>query len=169
MVFVLGFSTLALALDPVAPRSERKFGEILVESPLPESDTCELSPTSKGGGETQKFKAGETTKVPVGEYDLKVKLQDAEWKMHVTIHPTERADIKVTGYGNLKVTSPSPKSDKVEASSTDGKFSKSFAPNHVQTLPTGTYNVKVIMGSDQVTENNVVIVTNTTREVIASH
>jgi hypothetical protein len=114
LVFVLGFSTLALALDPVAPRAERKFGEILVESPLPESDLCELTPTSKGG-EAQKFKPGETTKVPVGEYDLKVKLQDAEWKTHLTIHPTERADIKVTGYGNLKVTTPNPKSDKVES------------------------------------------------------
>jgi len=157
-----------LALDPVAPRSERKFGEVLVKSPLPETDMVELIPTAKGG-EPHKFKPGETVKVPVGEYDVKVKLQDGEWTNHITVHPTERNDVVVTGYGNLKVNTPSPKSDKVEVTALDGKMIKTFNPTRVTTLPTGTYNVKVIMGPDQITQNNVVIVTNTTREVSASH
>jgi len=160
------------ALDPVAPRSERKYGELMVQTPLP-SDVCEIKMVKdknrdEGVEYQQSFKPGETIKVPVGDYALKVKLQDREWTSQVTVHPTERTDIKVTGYGNLKVNSPNPSGDTVEVATPDGKVVSSFHPNQVKTLPTGTYNVTVKMKGTSITQPDVVIITNTTREVSAS-
>ncbi len=162
----------AWALDPVAPRAERKYGELAVQTPLA-SDECEIKMTKDKNRDAgidyqQKFKPGETIKIPVGDYDLTVKLQDREWKTQVTIHPTERTDVKVTGYGNLKVTSPNPSKDTVEVATLDGKVISSFHPTQVKTLPNGTYNVTVKMGGASITQPNVVIITNTTREVSAS-
>jgi hypothetical protein len=170
---LLGIPLVSLALDPVAPRAERKLGELLVKSPLPQSDVCEIASISKKGETFQEavkqtFKPGEKIRIPVGDYFLKVKLQDAEWTSNITVQPTERTDVTVTGYGNLKVITPKPKSDTVEVYSLDGKMVKSFNPTEVKTLPTGIYNVKVKMNGTEVTENNVNIVTNTTREVSAS-
>ncbi len=161
------------ALDPVAPRSERKYGQLMVETPL-STDVCEIQMTQDknrdaGSGYQQSFKPGETIKVPVGDYSLKVKLQDAEWTSQLTVYPTERTDVKVTGYGNLKVMSPNATKDSVEVSNLDGKVVSSFKASQVKTLPTGTYNVTVKMGGGSVTQPNVVIITNTTREVSASY
>lgn len=161
------------ALDPVAPRAERKYGELAVQTPLP-SDTCEIKMTKDKNRDAgidyqQSFKPGETIKIPVGDYDLTVKLQDREWKTQITIHPTERTDVKVTGYGNLKVTTPNPSKDSVEVADLGGKVISTFHPSQVKTLPTGTYNVKVKMGGTSITQPNVVIITNTTREITASY
>lgn len=171
ILFLLGVSNI-WALDPVAPRAERKYGELMVQTPLP-SDTCEIRMTKDKNRDAgidyqQKFKPGETIKIPVGDYDLTVKLQDREWKTQVTIHPTERTDVKVTGYGNLKVNSPNPGKDTVEVATLDGKVISTFHPSQVKTLPNGTYNVTVKMGGVSITQPNVVIITNTTREVSAS-
>ncbi|MFO1518209.1 MAG: hypothetical protein U1F57_00870 [bacterium] len=169
LVFFTGFIPLSFALDPVAPRSERKFGQLMVKSPLPDTDVCELT-SAKDSKEPfkQTFKPFENVKVPVGDYVLTVKLQDAEWKTNITIQPTERNDVVVTGYGNLKVKTPNPSKDTVEVYKSDGKLLKTFNPTKVMTIPTGTYNVKVKMNGAEITEPNVVIVTNTTREVSAS-
>lgn len=168
-LFLTGTCLTVYALDPVAPRSERKYGQLMVKSPLPDSDICEvMSVKGAAQGVKQSFKPGETIKVPVGDYFLKVRLQENEWTANITVYPTERTDIVVTGYGNLKVNSPKPGSDTVEVSTLDGKVVKSFHPTRVQTLPTGTYNVKVKMDGAEITQSNVVIVTNTTREVSAS-
>lgn len=161
------------ALDPVAPRAERKYGQLMVETPLP-SDVCEIKMIrdknrDAGIDYQQSFKPGETIKVPVGEYALKVKLQEGEWNSQVTVYPTERSDVKVTGYGNLKVTSPNPSKDSVEVAALDGKVISTFHPAELKTLPTGTYNVKVKMGGGTITQPNVVIITNTTREISASY
>lgn len=163
----------ALALDPVAPRAERKLGELLVKSPMPETDTCQVNFISKKGETFQdpvkeSFKPGQKIRVPVGDYALKCKLQEAEWSSNITVQPTERTDVTVTGYGNLKVVTPKPGSDTVEVYTQDGKLVKSFNPTGVKTLPTGNYNVKVKMSGAEITEKNVSIVTNTTREIAAS-
>ncbi len=174
LVFIFVFSSqVASALDPVAPRAERKYGELMVKTPLP-TDTCEIKMTKDknrdaGVDYQQTFKPGETLKIPVGDYVLKVKLQDREWTSQITIQPTERTDVVVTGYGNLKVTSPSPSKDKVEVYGLDGKLVSSFNPSQVKTLPTGTYNVTIKMGGASITQSNVVIITNTTREISASY
>ena len=160
------------ALDPVAPRAERKYGELTVQTPLA-SDVCSIKMTKDKNRDAgidyqQSFKPGETIKIPVGDYELKVKLQDREWTTQVTIHPTERTDVKVTGYGNLKVNSPSPNKDTVEVATLDGKVISTFHPSQVKTLPNGTYNVTVKMSGTSITQPNVMIITNTTREVSAA-
>ncbi len=154
------------ALDPVAPVSERKFGFLQVHSPLPESDICTV--TNPTTGFSQTFKPGETIKIPVGEYSLNVKLQHNEWSSPAIIQPTERTDIFVTGYGNLKVTAANPTTTSIEVYSQDGRLITQFAPNGPQTLPTGTYNLKIKIGNSTAQQEGVVIITNTTREIMVS-
>jgi len=173
LMLTLGLSVSAFALDPVAPRAERKLGELLVKSPLPETDTCQVNFISKKGETFQEpvkesFKPGQKIRIPVGDYTIKCKLQDAEWSSNITVSPTERTDVTITGYGNLKVITPKPSADTVEVYTLDGKMVKSFNPTGVKTIPTGTYNVKVKMSGAEITENNVAIVTNTTREIAAT-
>jgi hypothetical protein len=174
ILFVLAFSTMLgvrnlSALDPVAPKSERAFGFIKVESPLPDSDLCEVTRVDDKNSFKQSFKPAEMVKLPVGNYLLVVKLQNNEWTSSAKISPTEYTKMVVIGYGNLKVTTPNPSTDKVEVYTLDGKLIKSFSSSNPQTLPTGTYNVKIKIGASEVAENNVVILTNTTREIVASN
>jgi hypothetical protein len=164
VMFGLSLISPAFALDPVAPRSERGTGHLMVESPMPQSDTCEIS-NMKG---SQSCKIGTINKVPIGDYTIKVKLQENEWTSPITIKPTELTEVVVVGYGNLKVNTPNPTSDKIEVYSLDGKLVKAFSPSMTHTLPTGTYNVKIKVGKSEATMNNVTIITNTTRELDVS-
>lgn len=171
-VFILCGLQNVWALDPVAPRAERKYGELMVQTPLP-SDVCSIKMTKDKNRDAgidyqQTFKPNETIKIPVGDYLLTVKLQDREWTSQVTIQPTERTDVKVTGYGNLKVNSPNPNKDTVEVATLDGKVISTFHPSQVKTLPNGTYNVTVKFGGTSITQPDVMIITNTTREISAS-
>ncbi len=172
VVFLLAIVAFpALALDPVAPKSERRYGQIAVHTPLPSSDTCQI--VAKSGSFQQSFKPEETVKVPVGDYTVKVKLQDQDWSKNITIHPTERTDVFVTGFGNLKVSSPDPTLDVVEVLDQSGKQVANFHPNMVKTLPVGNYSVIVKMKlsrrkNTQVRQDNVSIMTNATREIVAS-
>jgi len=172
VVFLLALIAFpALALDPVAPKSERRYGQIAVHSPLPGSDTCQI--VAKTGSFQQSFKPEETIKVPVGDYTVKVKLQDQDWSKNITVHPTERTDVFVTGYGNLKVSSPDPALDVVEVLDQSGKQVANFHPSTVKTLPVGNYSVIVKMKlsrrkNTQVRQDNVSIMTNATREIIAA-
>jgi hypothetical protein len=138
-------SRVCLALDPVAPKVERAFGFVQVVSPLPDSDQCALFDSS---GARIDFKPGQMMKVPVGEYTLKVKLQNDEWSKPVMVTPTEFTYVAVPGFGNLKVKTPSPESDTVEIYSEDGSFLRSFPASQTETIPMGTYQVKVKMGSN---------------------
>jgi hypothetical protein len=168
----------ALAFDPVAPRSDRPFGFLKVDTPLPQSDLCEI--TSINGvkyGYHLAFRPGEMIQVPIGEYELKVKLQDGEWTSPITVTSTEFTNVVVPGYGNLKVQAPHPW-DMVEVYSRDGQLLKRFPASKVKTMPIGIYDVRVTMESDlanrgNVTVNtmiaskhNVMIAPNTTRELI---
>lgn len=163
LLFVLAVGTRAFALDPVAPKSERGSGFLKVQTPLPESDTAELTGAKNF---KQEIKPGEMVKVPVGNYTLKVNLQgDQKWSSSVEIKPTEYTKATVTGYGNLKVNTPNPESDQIEVTSQDGKVVKEFHSKKIKTLPIGTYSVKIKVGKASTVENDVVIVTNTTREL----
>ncbi len=172
VIFLLAiFISPVWALDPVAPKSERRYGQVAVHSPLPSSDTCQI--VAKTGSFQQSFKPEETIKVPVGDYTVKVKLQDQEWSKAITVHPTERTDVFVTGYGNLKVSSPDPATDMVEVLDKSGKQVASYHPTTVKTLPVGNYSVIVKMQlsrrkSTQVRQDNVSIMTNATREIVAA-
>ncbi|GEM_PF-1100161 len=168
ILWVMIFSQITYALDPVAPLSERKQGSLSVKTPLPETDVCEVIGSNSLQPFQQKFKSGELIKLPVGNYIVKVALQDTEWERGITIEPTERTDIVVTGYGNLKVVTPHPSKDVVEVYTAEGKMLRSFHPTRTKTLPTGTYNIKVKMGEAEVTQRDVMIVSNTTREISTS-
>jgi hypothetical protein len=163
----LGAAFPSFALDPVAPREERAFGFLRVETPLPATDECEVSAVAPASGYKKAFKPGQTMKIPVGDYLLSVKLQDRVWKNPISIRATELTALVVPGFGNLKVTSPR-RSDTVEVYSPKGGFVTSFPASQVKTLPVGRYHVKVKMKSLETPRIQVAIVTNTTREVVAS-
>ncbi len=167
-MFLLALPLTALALDPVAPRSERAFGFFKVESPQPQSDQCTLSrlmPSSL----TLSCQPNTMIKIPVGEYQVTVKMQGGySWTSRVSVRPTEYTSVAVLGYGNLKVTSPRA-SDIVQVLSSDGKEIGQFQANTVKTIPTGIYDVKVKSNNGQSSLNNVRIVTDTTRELLVSY
>src|SRR4030095_8263548 len=102
----LGVLPQVFALDPVAPRAERKLGELLVKSPLPETDTCQVNFISKKGETFQEpvkesFKPGQKIRIPVGDYALKCRLQEADCSSKISVNPTERTAVTITGYGHL--------------------------------------------------------------------
>lgn len=177
LLFALGAGT-ASALDPVAPKTDRAFGFLRVDTPLP-SDRCEiLSTKGLSPGFASSCRSGEMMKVPVGVYQLKVGLQNgATWSSAITIHSTEFTKVAVPGFGNLRVQSPDSSFDRVELYSLDGELIKSFPAGTLQTLPMGTYNVMVKMrGPFKVTKHipvvahrdNVQIWPEATRELIVS-
>lgn len=166
-VFLLCFSSPLRALDPVAPREERAFGFLKVNTPLPLTDRCEVSAVAPASGYRQGFKPGERIKIPVGDYLLKVQLQDRAWQNPISVRATELTAIVVTGFGNLKVSSPK-KSDTVEVYSSKGALVSQFPASQVKTLPVGRYQVKVRMGDLETPKIQVAVITNTTREVIAT-
>lgn len=157
-------SLRVFALDPVAPISERKFGMIFVKTPQPGSDTITL--TAVEGGKKQSLESEKEIKVPIGDYQVSVKMQDYLYEQQVKVGGTERTEVIVPGYGNLKVISPEGSTVEVYKTGTESLVAK-FPVKQVKVLPTGYYDVRIRFGNSSVTSNNVWIVTNTTREVEA--
>lgn len=163
----LFFPLGARALDPLASREERNKGMIFVKTPLPEADLVTLTLTNGGPGES--LKPNDMRWVPVGDYLVTVKMGEYQYNQSVTVKPTERTDVVVPGYGNLKVTSINP-TDTVEVFKKGTKAAVTkFPASQIRTLPTGHYDVKVTVGNTSVTKDNVYVVTNTTREVVVSY
>ena len=162
----LGGMQAALALDPVAPVSERKYGIVYVKSTLPKSDIITLT-SSTDPTNTLSLKSETDAKVPVGDYMVRVEMQDYSYEVEVTVRPTERHEIIVPGFGNLKVNGP--KATVEVFKSGEKKPVATFDTNYVKTLPSGTYEVAISWGSgkkkDTLTQKNVVVVTNTTRQI----
>jgi len=155
----------ARALDPVAPRSSRGHGRIVVHTPQPDSDTVTVS-SVQGSGGTYNPKPGETIDVPIGEYQVSVKMQDYSYVQEVSVDPTETSFIVVPGYGSLKVNSLHA-SDKVTVTDArSGQVVATFPASQTKILPRGYYNIRVeIPGSLPAVKDNVWVVTNTTRIV----
>ncbi len=179
-LFLIVFAVPLWALDPIAPKEERAFGFLSVESPL-ETDVCEITPLGKAERPPITFKSYEMVKVPVGEYNLKVKIQELDWTKQIKVTPTELTQIFVTGYGNLKVKTPHPDKDIVEVFDHSGRLVKSFPSSELKTLPAGNYRVSVKLSTDypnpkdpkqhliqQVTKNTSII-TNETRRLVVSY
>ncbi|HCU23905.1 MAG TPA: hypothetical protein DF383_02720 [Deltaproteobacteria bacterium] len=162
-VCLLPFS--AQALDPIAPISERKFGIIYVKTPQPGSDMVTVIPV--GGGKSMKVASEKEVKVPVGNYEVTVQMQEYQYQNQVAVTGTERTEVIVPGYGNLKVTAPKDASIEVFKSGTQSLVAK-FPPSKLKVLPAGYYDVQISLGGSSVMSNDVWIVTNTTREVEAS-
>ena len=157
-LFLLSGIKAVLALDPVAPKEERAFGFVSVESPLP-TDTAHLTGVAPAGLAPVTFKPGDLMRVPVGEYTLKVKMQGHEWTSPLSVTPTELTAAVVSGYGNLRVSTPSPASDGVEVWTADIRMVASFPASEIKTLPIGTYNVKVKLAPDVMVRDKQKIVT----------
>jgi len=168
LLSLLGFMfcvTNAWALDPVAPVSERKFGVVYVQSTLPGSDIITLT-SSTDPGKVINMKSGVDAKVPVGDYQVRIEMQDYSYEVGVTVRPTERHEIIVPGYGNLKVNGPKAVVEVFEKDSK--KPIAKFDTNYVKTLPKGIYDVKITYGKTKkqsIDEHDVSIVTNTTRQI----
>ncbi len=164
-VFSCLIAAPVLALDPLAPRSERSRGMIYVLTPQPND---KVTITSRAGG-TQSIPTNFVQWVPVGDYTVIAQMQDNRYTQHVTVQPTERTDVVVPGFGNIKVNSISP-GDQVEVyRAKGGSLAAKFPASQIKTLPSGRYDVKITVGKDSVTKNNILIVTNTTRQVDVSY
>lgn len=151
----------ALALDPVAPRSFRKVGMIWVKTPNPSQDKVEI--TKLTTGDKKMVTPGQIELVPVGKYQVKVTMGEYTYEQKVLVEPTERTDVVVPGFGNLKVNSPFKAEVTVYKAQTNQDIAK-FPVNSVKTLPRGFYDVKIKFGNDTVVKkDNLWVVTNTTR------
>ncbi len=170
LLYSLFFSLplISYALDPVAPKADRAFGFFKVETPQ-SSDTCELlrlnpaHPPYKTSCQPNTMMS-----VPVGEYQLNIRMQEYSWNEKVNIHPTEYTSIAVLGYGNLLVNSPRA-TDFVEVINSQGKEVAQFGVNQVKTIPVGSYEVKVKSKGVQASMNKVVVIADKTRELIVSY
>lgn len=153
----------AWSLDPMAPRSERGDGRVVVHTP--QTDNAITIKNTKSGASWNPH-AGETISVPVGNYELNVKMQDYSYQQSFNVASTETSFLVVPGYGSLKVNSIHP-SDKVTVTSDKtGQAVASFPASETKILPRGRYKVSVdVPGMLPAVKNNVWVVTNTTRVV----
>lgn len=158
---IILFSTPAWSLDPLAPRSERGEGRVVVRTP--QTDNAITVTNLKNGGSWNP-KPGQTISVPVGAYELHVKMQDYTYHQNFHVAPTETSFLVVPGFGSLKIQAPNP-SDKVTVTSAKtGQSVASFEASETKILPRGHYNVKIdVPGSLPAVQKNVWVVTNTTR------
>lgn len=163
-LLLLGLAPSARALDPVAPVSERKFGVLFVKTPMPASDQIQIE--SIADGKKQKVASETEAKVPIGDYRVNVKMQDYSYQQEVKVGGTERTEVVVPGFGNLKVEAPKKSLVEVYKRGSQSLVAK-FPVDQVKVLPVGYYDVKISLLDASVTMNNVWIVTNTTREVAA--
>jgi hypothetical protein len=163
-LLLLGLAPAVHALDPIAPTAERKFGVLFVKSPQPKSDQIQIE--SMADGKKQKVASETEVKVPVGDYRVNVKMQDYSYEQEVKVGGTERTEVVVPGFGNLKVEAPKKSTVEVFKRGSQSLVAK-FPVDQVKVLPVGYYDVKISLLEASVTMNNVWIVTNTTREVAA--
>ena len=162
IVALLLLATTSYALDPYAPKENRSLGFLSVTTPLPDSD--KITATHAATGKQYSLKSGEVMHVPVGDYQIQVQLQNNSEQRKTQVLSTERSDVIIVGYGNVKVSATD--DAKVEIYRANGGASVGQCkPNAVCTLPSGTYDVEV-RGKNWKVKDPVTVVTNTTREVV---
>ncbi|MFO1462821.1 MAG: hypothetical protein U1F66_03525 [bacterium] len=162
MIAILLTSIPAWALDPLAPRSERGEGRVVVQTPQPDNS---ITITNTKSGASWNPQPGQTVSVPIGDYELKVKMQDYSYQQNFHVAPTETSFLEVPGYGSLKVNSIHPTDKVVVTSAKTGQTVASFLAADTKILPRGHYNVKVEIPGMLPAEKRVWVVTNTTRVV----
>ncbi len=151
------------ALDPMVPREARHSGMIGVKSPLPASDQVTLIQLSTG--EQHTLAPGHLLQVPVGKYRVKVVMQDYQYEQEVLVEPTERTDVVVPGYGGLKVHSRAGEASVEVMQVGTEKPVAQFSALETKILPSGFYDVRIRVGKFTVKQDNVWVVSNTTREL----
>lgn len=163
LIALLLFSPLtARALDPFTAAEYKDKGMIVVEAPLADNS---VTITNAATGASQTITPSSVNWVAPGSYNVTIKMQDYTFNQTAIVNATERTDVKATGYGALKVNTPSP-TDMVEVVPVGGANPVAkFASAQAKVVPTGTYDVKIHVGSNTLTQNNIMIVTNTTRQI----
>jgi len=153
----------AWSLDPMAPRSERGEGRVVVHTP--QTDNSITIKNTKSGASWNP-QDGQTVSVPIGNYELNVKMQDYSYQQSFNVASTETSFLVVPGYGSLKINSIHP-TDKVTVTRVlGGQTVANFLASDTKILPRGLYDVKVdIPGMLPAVKNKVWVVTNTTRVV----
>ncbi len=161
LIAMLLFSAPAWGLDPLAPRSERGEGRVVVHSPQPDNIVTVTNLKNRGSWNP---KPGQTISVPVGDYELHVKMQDYSYQQNFHVAPTETSFLVVPGYGSLKVNSPHATDKVTVTSDKTGQTVATFPASDTKILPRGHYKVTVeVPGMLPAVKNNVWVVTNTTR------
>ncbi len=142
------------ALDPVAPRSERALGVIYVETPNPDDEITLV--LQQDEIHQSRISTKQDVKVPVGDYKVLVKMRPHyTYEQAVTVRPTERHEIIVPGFGNLRVNGAC-REVKVYQ---EGKEIAKMTCDKTRTLPRGAYDVKIVQGKYNI-EKRVDVVTN---------
>ena len=158
-IFLL--STPAWSLDPLAPRSERGEGRVVVHTPQPDNVVTVTNTRSQASFNP---KPGQTISVPIGDYELNVKMQDYSYRQNFHVAPTETSFLVVPGFGSLKVQALNPNAQVTVTSDRTGQQVASFAASETKILPRGHYNVSItVPGFMTAVKKNVWVVTNTTR------
>ncbi|MCE9624915.1 MAG: hypothetical protein K8R69_05600 [Deltaproteobacteria bacterium] len=153
----------AWSLDPLAPRSERGEGRVVVHTPQPDNA---ITITNTKSGASFSPKDRETISVPIGDYNLNVKMQDYSYQQNFHVAPTETSFLVVPGFGSLKVDSLHPTDQVAVTSEKTGQVVANFPAADTKILPRGHYDVKVdIPGMLPAVQKHVWVVTNTTRVV----
>lgn len=149
----------AKALDPKAPREERATGMVYVETPNPD-DKIVLEPQREGQKEI-KLSNKKDQLVPVGDYLVKVEIKpEYHYEQALTVRPTERHEVIVPGFGNLRVNGECSEVTILK----DGKEIDKIKCGQIRTLTSGAYDLKIKVGKHTL-DQPVAIVTNTLRQV----
>jgi len=158
IVFILLYSLPVQALDPVAPRAERRFGIVYVKTPNPGDKVVLVN--QRAGGDDIEVTPGQDVQIRVGDFRVTVKIaKEYEYIQDVTVRPTERHEIIVPGYGNLRVNGVC---DEVLILKGKKEIDK-IKCNQIRTLPRGVYDLKIKKGKFTL-DQSASVVTNTLRE-----
>lgn len=148
------------ALDPAAPRSERATGVVYVETPNQDDEI--ILEDERGLSKDQKISSLKDVKVRVGDYLVKVKIKpEYTYEQALTVRPTERHEVIVPGFGNLRVNGTC---RQVEILKEKEKIAK-IKCGKIRTLPNGTYDLKIELDKKNTLDQTVSVFTNTLREV----
>lgn len=151
---ILFFSLIVMPLvgqayDPYTSKENRHLGFLFVRTPLPESD--QISATHLGSGQVLTIRSSQLEHIPEGNYKLQVKLQKEVLSLDAKVMPTERTDIVVQGFGNLRVEAP--EKSNLSLSDSQGKEIVDFDLNKTVTLPLGSYRLKGKVGKLKVNQD----------------
>lgn len=149
----------AWALDPVAPRAERKYGMIYVKTPNA-NDTITLT-SLRDESKTQTLSPEEDVKIKVGDYRVSVVIQGGySYEQDVIVRATERHEVIVPGFGNVRVNGQCATVTILQG----GKKVAEIKCNEVRTLPRGPYDLEIKKGKFTL-KQSITVVTNTLREL----
>jgi len=149
----------AQALDPVAPRGERKYGMVYIETPN-KDDKIVLE--SQRGEKDQKISSLKDVQIKVGDYLVKVTIKpDYTYEQPITVRPTERHEVIVPGFGNMRVNGKCKEVLVLQ----EGKKVTKLKCGEIRTLPRGIYDLKIIISKRITLDQTIAVVTNTLREV----